>query len=993
MKKFLIYLIAFLMLFTTNLVIADAEEYKAVVYVSTNGNDSSDGLTPETAVKTIAKATEIMRTLKTKDETGVIYIDGGIYRSSEAVVLTEADSNLTIKNFENNPVEIYGSVSLSETDFTTVTDRNILSRIPKEAWGKVKYTDITDICSNLISYPDDSEPFEGTTGYYELYSGEKRQTLARWPNNTTDTVKAVENELVLTVENSERAKRWINAEKPILQGYLGAGYYYRCNVSSSYIYPETGKIKLSRYPYYQAQKDKEYFIYNLIEELDAPSEWFVEKRDGKTILYYYPSEAEELEFAINTNGGIIINGASNITIENIDFSYFAASAIYAEECDNITVKNCDITHMSRNAIEIKTSKNCTIEDCELANLGGSGILLSGGNSMTLEKGNNRVYNCKIHSAGYTYCAHNPSGVLVQGCGNIVENSDFFDLTNSALILEGSLHRISENDIHNVITIQNDAGAIYLGMGLLNFGSVIENNYIHDVGNGNSECIAIYIDDCSHGVTVSGNVIEKVGRGMLFGGGRNNTIKNNILINESIYYDVRGTTSGWAHAVWDVGGNYDRELAYLEENAEYDEEKIIAVYPGFKEIVKDIRKRRENSSYDSGIPKNVVIANNVHIKYDEKAESFLTPYELFGGLIKRFGNADESNNFSIRDYKAGFADYINKDYTIKDDSPILKALPKFERNEFSKIGAENGEYKTVLLPDKLSASAVISMGNIAEIKPSYGMKNVYTSEKIEITLSEAKESYELSIYAGNEKLEADSYTVTIDGLNMVIAFKEAMLPECIYQIELDGAFSYFETGSYLLNKVIEYNFDDKIPEVKSGYSPSGSYAKIVNDGISGSNVLEINFPNGEGKYAVNLASEALKYDHIILKYKLRIDGYGMYCRNVPQFTSSDEKSVANINSFAGYLTLKTAEGKLDMRPELEAYRKKYLNYQMEIDFKNGIVSTRKHLEDASQGTISGSFENINAKDLYSLTFIGESGLQCTVWIDDLVIECYSLTNQQ
>ena len=73
--------------------------------------------------------------------------------------------------------------------------------------------------------------------------------------------------------------------------------------------------------------------------------------------------------------------------------------------------------------------------------------------------------------------------------------------------------------------------------------------------------------------------------------------------------------------------------------------------------------------------------------------------------------------------------------------------------------------------------------------------------------------------------------------------------------------------------------------------------------------------------------------------------------------------------------------------------KYLNYQMEIDFKNGIVSTRKHLEDASQGTISGSFENINAKDLYSLTFIGESGLQCTVWIDDLVIECYSLTNQQ
>lgn len=993
MKKFLVYLMAFFTLFTMNLIIADAEEYKAVVYVSTSGNDSFDGKTPVTAVKTVAKAAEIMRTLKTKDESGVIYIGDGIYRSSEAVVLTEADSNLTIKNFENNQVEIYGSVSLSESDFKTVTDRNILSRMPKEVWGKVKYADITDICSKLISYPDDSEPFEGTTGYYELYSGEKRQTLARWPNNTTDKVINVEEELILTVENSERAKRWINAEKPVLQGYLGGGYYYRCNVSSSYIFPETGKIKLSRFPYYQAQKDKEYFIYNLIEELDAPGEWFVENRDGKTNLYYYPSQAEEFEFAINTKGGIIINGASNITIENIDFSYFAASAIYAEKCDNITVKNCDISHMSRNSIEIIESKNCTIEGCELTNLGGSGILLSGGNSMTLEKGNNRVYNCKIHSAGYTYCAHNPSGILVQGCGNVVENSDFFDLTNSALIVEGSLHRISENDIHNVITIQNDAGAIYLGMGLLNFGSVIENNYIHDVRNGNSECVAIYIDDCSHGVTVSGNVIENVGRGMLFGGGRNNTIKNNILINESIYYDVRGTTSGWAHAVWDVGGNYDRELTYLEENPEYDEEKIISVYPGFKELVKDIRKRRENSSYDSGIPKNVVIVNNVNIKSNEKAESFLTPYELFGGLIKRFGNADESNNFSVTKSKAGFLDYVNKDYTITDASPILKALPKFERNEFSKIGAENGEYKTVLLPDTLPDSSVVSRGNIAAINPSYGEMDVYTSENIEITLSEVQESYELSIYAGNEKLEADTYTVTIDGLNMVIDFKEAMLPECVYQIELDGTFSYFKTGSYLLNKVIEYNFDDKIPAVESVYSPSGSYARIVNDVISGSNVLEMNFFNGEGKFVVNLAQDALEYDHIVVKYKLRIDGNGMYCRNVPQFAASDEKSVANINSFAGYLTLKTAEGKLDIRPELESYRKKYLNYQVEIGFKDGSVSTRKHLEDVSQGMISGSFENKDAKDLNSLIFIGESGLQCTVWIDDLVIECYSLTNQQ
>ena len=998
MKKILPYLLIFL--FTVISITDISAKNEAIVYVSVSGSNDASGLSPEQAVGTLGRAVEIMRTLKTEGQTGVIYIKGGIYRMSDPVTLMEEDSNLTITSYDNNPVEIYGSVALSTENFTTVTDRNVLCRMPKEVWNKVKRTEITDL--ELISYPDENMPFDGETGYYELYSGEKRQTLARWPNNTNDVVTDVQDARILTVANSDRAKRWINAEKPILQGFLGTGFYHRCNVSAEYIYPETGQIKLSRLPFYAAQPNKEYFVYNLIEELDAPGEWFVENANGKAMLYYYPSGDDELEFSVNTGGGIVINGASDITLENIDFSYFAASAVSIENSENITVKNCDVTHMSRNAAVVKDSKNCTIEDCEFADLGGSGVLLSGGNKVILEHGNNRVSDCLIHSAGYTYCASQPTGVYVQGCGNSVENSDFFDLLNGAIRVEGSLNTVSGNEIHNVITHQSDAGAIYIGHGLLTFKNTIEGNYIHDVRDDDSACIAIYLDDCSHGTAVLGNIIENVGMGMFCGGGRNNTLQYNVMIDESIFYDVRGLANGWAHHVWDVNGTYDGTLLELEANSDYNEEKIISVYPDFKKIVDDIRKRREDNSYDSGIPKNVVITDNVSINAEEKAEAFSTPYMLNGGLIKRYGNADESNNFGISREGAGFVNEAGKDYTITDNSPILAALPGFKRTAFSEIGAKNGEYKEVLQLDTLSDSVNTSMVNIEEIKPQYGAKGVNTSENIEITLLEPKESYELNIYAGNTKLNEDAYTVTTDGVNMVIDFKENMLPECIYQVELDEAFTYFKTGRYSLERVIEYDFDNAVPQIDVVAAATGTTAGIVTDEISGSKALEISFSEGKGEYDVLVDSEVLEYDHVIVKYKLRVDGYGynndskswgVFCRKMPQFTSDDGKSAAMFKSAGNYLKLHTAEEILDIYPELKSeYINKYVCFETELNYAEKTISGQKDLLDDAFGKVGGGFENTEAQNLYSLRFKGEDGCNLTVWIDDLVIGCYNLSNK-
>ena len=66
-------------------------------------------------------------------------------------------------------------------------------------------------------------------------------------------------------------------------------------------------------------------------------------------------------------------------------------------------------------------------------------------------------------------------------------------------------------------------------------------YIHDVAvKGGSGSHAIYLDDCDSGDTFVGNIVYRSGnRGVLLGGGRDNTFRGNIFIDHPIGIHVDG----------------------------------------------------------------------------------------------------------------------------------------------------------------------------------------------------------------------------------------------------------------------------------------------------------------------------------------------------------------------------------------------------------------------------------------------------------------------
>jgi len=79
------------------------------------------------------------------------------------------------------------------------------------------------------------------------------------------------------------------------------------------------------------------------------------------------------------------------------------------------------------------------------------------------------------------------------------------------------------------------------------GTVIRHNYLHHIhGFQGRGCMGIYLDDMYCGTAIFGNVFYDVTRAAYIGGGRDNSIENNLFVDcrPSVHVDSRAL--GWAH---------------------------------------------------------------------------------------------------------------------------------------------------------------------------------------------------------------------------------------------------------------------------------------------------------------------------------------------------------------------------------------------------------------------------------------------------------------
>ncbi len=260
----------------------------------------------------------------------------------------------------------------------------------------------------------------------QLFVNGKRQILARYPNY--DPNAKYLNGCAEDAISPERVKRWADPRG----GYIHALHEY---LWGSLHYEITGKNANGDLTYEggwqtnrPAPMHKEYrYVENIFEELDAPGEWFLDKKQN--ILYYYPPQGLDLESAVvevvRLKHLVEMRGSAQsavkwIDLRNFTFRHTLRTFMQTRE----PLLRSDWCIYRGGALFFVGTEDCRVEECMFDQLGGNCIFVSN-------------YNRRFHAVRCHLAEACANGIAFVGDPNAVR---------SALFNYNQRHTIDELDL-------------------------------------------------------------------------------------------------------------------------------------------------------------------------------------------------------------------------------------------------------------------------------------------------------------------------------------------------------------------------------------------------------------------------------------------------------------------------------------------------------------------------------------------------------------------
>ena len=209
-------------------------------------------------------------------------------------------------------------------------------------------------------------------------------------------------------------------------------------------------------------------------------------------------------------------------------------AILIEGGDHDLVAGCTIRNTGGGGIDVEGGAFNTIQSNDLEDLGTYGIRLVSATGQRSLQGNLVADN--NHIWRYDEQERITQGIYLGGVGNRATINLTHDGTYHGIEYYGNDQRMDLNEIHHVRLDADDMGVPYTNGDWAALGNVIIYNFAHDSPNANG-----YLDDGASGKTTFGNVFYKLSVGPFLGGGHDNVIENNLIIDceIGIHVDDRG----------------------------------------------------------------------------------------------------------------------------------------------------------------------------------------------------------------------------------------------------------------------------------------------------------------------------------------------------------------------------------------------------------------------------------------------------------------------
>jgi len=570
-------------------------------HVGLGGEDTNPG-TVQKPFATLLKARDSVRANRLKGEAVSVIIHGGIYRLERSLEFNDADSGTASspvlwKAAPGETVRLTGGQSVPADSIKPVTDEAILKRvISVEARKHLLQIDLAALGIKeygQVGPRGFSRPYMPAP--LELFIAGRPMSLARWPNagealipigNVLDTGSITRNGEKPVhggkfVVPTTRPKLWSKADDILISGLFHYGYADDTVRLAAITESKNGLVFTTVQPHVYGFKSgspwNTWYALNLLEEIDLPGEYAVDRESGK--LYFLPPKdvvMQKAEVMVSTLAEplIVLEGASHLRFEGITFECSRGMGIYIEGGESCVMSSCVFHNLGMQGVCIGRGlgsdplyrhdftgkplrrqlgswnehiyknpdfnriggRNHRIEDCSLYDLGAGGISLGGGDRKSLTAANNTVSYCVIHTFNRWDRAYK-AGINLDGVGNRIQHCLIYDAPGSAIYLHGNDHLIEHNEFHHVMEEGDDMGAVYLGRDPSEFGTV--NRILHAGASG------ITLNHYAQHIRIAGNEIGWTGSDGIFlegyGPGTLDVNKNNVI------------TRNWLH---DHGlGNY------------------------------------------------------------------------------------------------------------------------------------------------------------------------------------------------------------------------------------------------------------------------------------------------------------------------------------------------------------------------------------------------------------------------------------------------------
>lgn len=648
-------------------------------HVAPTGNDASRG-SRFTPFASLERARSAVRSLK---ETGglptegvTVWIRGGDYRLADTFELTTADGGesnrpVVYRVVEGDEVRLAGGRLLPEKAFQPISAQETWQRLDSLARWHVLRADLRSLgITNYGTFPDQ---FSGAAVVPELFFNDQRMTLARWPNDGwAEFSKVLESgpapwrnhasdQPGAFAYDGERPARWQQAPAVWLQGYWCFDWSSE-TIRVHSIVPRERRITLAKQHHYGLGSGnpgpRRFFAVNLLEELDQPGEYFIDRSSGE-LFFWPPALLRNARVVLSTltRPVIALRNASHIILRGLTVETCAGSGIEITGGQNDTVLACRIRNTGLDGIVVQGGRQHHIIACDIFDTGTAGLKIGGGDRRTLSPSEHEAINNHIHHVSRRQRTH-AYHVHLDGVGVRLAHNLLHDGPHQAIGLAGNDHLIEYNEIHHTGMETDDCGAFYMGRNPSERGSVLRYNFWHHIGSTRSHgSCAVYFDDGAGGQTVFGNIFYRAAGGS-FGavfshGGHDNIVRNCIFIECPLALgSAPWPDKGWKE--WLTGPLWQDKL--LKE-VDITRAPFLQRYPelgGFLNFAGEPRHNRATAN---------VIVNCGRVQT---------------------GNWEVTDCF-VTDTDPGFVNAGKLDFRLHDDSAVFDKLPGFGKIPFDQIG--------------------------------------------------------------------------------------------------------------------------------------------------------------------------------------------------------------------------------------------------------------------------------------------------------------------